>query len=529
MANKGITKEDYKNWQLYCDVVQRSTAVKLTETKAEQDKRKKRALGDYDFYVQTYFSIYADSPCGYFHIDLAKAVLADPNIFAAVEWPREHAKTVHTCLILPTWLMCHDELDGMILMSRTWDMAANALGDIQAHLQYNELWIHDWGEQFNHGDWADGDFTTRSGIRFLALGRGQAPQGARKGEKRPNLGVCSDLDDYEIVNNEKRVDQVVNVILGALLNALAIKGSRLIVENNRIHPRGILAKIVGDITPQTPKREGVYHTKVFATESRKGKKAYISEGGTPAWKERYTNEQLERRFKKLGPTITAAEFYHEHNIEGKIFKNSMIKFRKIPPLKKYLVIIGYFDPSFENKATSDFKAWRVWGGYIAPNGSWERHCLKSFVRRTELLSAFQGMSRYEDTLPPGVAVIWYVEEQFFNRPIQDALFIHNQNRIKAGQRQLVITVDQRTKENKYTRIVRMEPAYTNHEVIFNIDEYNDADMIEGNNQLKGIEPGYSGPDDSPDADEGAWYYLDQHIPGRDFEPVVGKYKNNRGW
>lgn len=524
-----VDAKAYKEWQQWCDQVQRSTGVKLVETPEEQSNRKKRALKDYNFFVRTYLAIYADSDCGYFHTELAEKVLKDPNIFAGVEWPREHAKTVHCCLAIPLWLFIHGELDGMILMSRTWDMAANALGDIQAQLQYNELFKHDWGEQFNQGDWAEGDFTTRSGIRFLALGRGQAPQGARKNEKRPNFAVCSDLDDYEIVNNEKRVLQVVNVILGALMNALALKGGRLIVENNRIHPRGILAHIVGNITPQTPKREGLYHSVVYATEKAKHKKAYISEGGKPAWIERYTNEMLERRFKKIGPTLTAAEFYHEHNIEGKIFKNEYIQFKKLPHPKHYTVIIGYFDPSFENKPTSDFKAVRVWGGLETPTGKWERHCLKSFVRRTELARVFEWMSNYEATLPPGVAVIWYVEEQFFNRPIQDALFEHNQRQKRAGKKQLLIITDTRSKENKYTRMVRMEPAYTNNEVFYNIDEKHDPDMIEGNNQLKGIEPGYSGPDDSPDADEGAWHYLDEHIPGRYFEPIIGTRENLRGW
>jgi hypothetical protein len=524
-----IDQKAYKEWQLYCNQVQRSTSVKLTESREEQKKRKDRALVDYDFFVQTYYKIYADSPCGYFHLEAAQAIKADPNIFAAIEWPREHAKTVHMCLIMPTWLMINNELDGMILMSRTLDMAANALGDIQAHLQYNELFIHDWGENHNHGDWSTGDFTTKNGIRFLALGRGQAPQGARKGEKRPNLGVCSDLDDYEIVNNEKRVLQVVNVILGALMNALAIKGSRLIVENNRIHPRGILAHIVGDITPQTPKRENLYHNVVYATESAPHTKKYISEGGKPAWIERYTIEQLERRFKKLGTILTSAEFYHEHNIEGKIFKNKMIRWRKLPPFKKYELIVGYFDPSFENKATSDFKAVRVWAGYVTPSGDWEKHCLKSFVRRTELIEAYQFMSNFEDTLAEGVAVIWYVEEQFFNRPIKDALEFHNKKRKKNGKSKLVVIIDKRDKPNKYTRIVRMEPSYTNNEVIYNIDEFQNQDMVEGNNQLKGIEPGYSSPDDSPDADEGAWFYIDQHIPGRYTKPVWKKDIKKTAW
>lgn len=527
MAQK-ISAEDYKKWQGWCDNVQRRNPAILKETKAEQDKRKKQGLKDYNFFVKTYFKQYSDSDCAYFHVEAAEAILADPNIFFCAEWPREHAKTVTLCLIIMMWLLIHGELEGMILMSRTWDMAANALGDIQAHLQYNELFKQDWGDQYNYGNWAEGDFSTKDGIRFLALGRGQAPQGAREGEKRPNVGVCSDLDDYEIVNNEKRCDDVVKVILGGLMNALALKGSRLIVENNRIHPRGIFAKIVGDITPQTPKREGIYHSKVFATESRKGKKAYISEGGKPAWP-RYTNEILERRFKKLGPTLTAAEFYHEHNIEGKIFKNEYIRFKKMPKLRDYVILIGYFDPSFENKATSDFKAWCVWGGYVNAADGWERHCLKRFVRRTELLTAFQGMSAYEDTLPPGVAVVWYVERQFFNRPIEDALLSHNAVRKLLGKRPLIIIRDDRDKEQKYTRMVRMEPAYTNNEVFFDITQTNDPDMVEGNNQLKGIEPGYNGPDDSPDSDEGDWYYLDQHIPGRDFEPIIGKRSKKSSW
>lgn len=520
-----VSADEYKKWQKWCEQVQQSTGVKPTEPKSEQDKRKKRAKKDFNFFAKTYFPIYTDSDCAYFHVEFANAVLADANFFGAAEWPREHAKTVVICLMVPLWLLINDELDGMLLMSRTESMAVNILGDLQAVFEYNELFKHDWGDYFNYGDWAAGDFTVKGGIRFLALGRGQAPQGARKGEKRPNLGVCSDLDDYEIVQNEKRVLQVVDVIMGALMNALALKGSRMIVENNRIHPRGILAHIVGDVTPLSPKREGLYHSKVFATESKPGVKAYISEGGQPAWKERYSNEELQRRFKKIGPTLTSAEFYHEHNIEGRIFKNTLIKFKRLPAPTAYKIIIGYFDPSFENKPTSDFKAWSVWGGYVNHAGDWERHCIKRFTRRAELSAAFAAMSDLEAKLPPGVAIVWYVEKQFYNRPIQDALFTHNRGRKKP----LVIITDDRIKENKYSRIVRMEPAYTNSEVYYNIDELHNTDMIEGNNQLKGIEPGYAGSDDAPDSDEGAWYYLDQHIPGRDFKPIIGKHHKRTKW
>ena len=512
-------KRSLEEWSSFCKDVAESTNVKFNETLLEQQQRKELALKDYNYFFKTYLKMYCDdgqTDCAYFHIDAANAIKKDPNIFAALEWPREHAKTVHATIGIPLWLFIHNEVTGMILMSRSYDMAANALGDIQAQFQKNDLFKHDWGEHFQFGDWSDGDFTTTGGIRFLALGRGQAPQGARKGAKRPNLAICSDLDDYEIVQNEKRVLEVVDVITGALLPALAIKGGRMIVENNRIHPRSIMAHMVGDITHDTPKREGIYHSKVFATEKKKGVRAYISEGGTPAWKERYTTDELARRFKQVGIVKTKGEYYHEHTIEGKIFKERYFQWGQIPPLNTLNIIIGYFDPSFVNSATSDYKAIAVWG-----LKDYKKYCIKRFTRRSELSAAYEFMSRMDDSLPLGVGIIWYIEKQFITEQIRIALNKHNLKRKAENKKALVLITDTRVKENKFTRIIKMEPDYSNGDVVYNQTERHDTDMIEGNNQVKGIEPGYKSPDDAPDADEGAWHYLNMHIPNKNFTPIIG--------
>ncbi len=521
-----IVKRTHDEWIEFCKELQSGSFIPITDTKEKQQARKAKVLKDYNFFVKTYFSKtennngIADSDCAYFHIDAANNVLKKPDKLSVFEWPREHAKTVHACLIQPMWLLIHGELDGMILQSRTADMAANALGDIQAHLEFNELFKHDWGEMFNFGSWADGDFTTKDGIRFLSLGRDQAPQGARKGGRRPNLAVCSDFDDYEIVNNQKRVRKVVEMIFGALINALAIKKWRIIVEGNRIHPQSILAHVVGDIKQGIPKREGIYHSKVYATQNAKGQRAYLSEGGLPAWKERYTVAQLAKRFNTIGVVKTKAEFYHEHSVEGEIFKESYFQWKPMPKKdwKDYIVIIGYFDPSFEDTVTSDYKAVRIWG--LKANG--EKHCLKSFCQRTNLINVFRFMSEFDNELPKGIGVIWYCENQFFNRPIADALAVHNDSLEAQGKRTLAIIKDMRKKEHKFTRIIKMEPEYCMGKVYYNLDEMHNNDMIDANNQLKGIEAGYNSPDDAPDADEGNWYYLDQHKPSRNFTPIIGK-------
>ena len=524
MGNKVIEKRTYDDWKLFCEQVQSSTAVNISETKEEQSIRKKRALKDYNFFVKSYFPIYADCDCAPFHIGAAVRICVkerptnDPNLIAILEWPREHAKSVHADILIPMWMMAKGTLNGMILMGKNEDDAANLLGDIQAQLQFNALFIHDFGEQYNFGDWAEGDFTTKSGIRFLAVGRGQSPRGARKGQRRPNYAVIDDVDDDELVNNQKRVKKVVKTILGALFFALDTRGSTLVVAGNRIHPQSVLAHMVGDIKPGAPKREKIYHSKIFAIDPKTGQ---------PAWA-RYTLDMINSKVAAAG-IYGRVEFFHEHVVDGELFKDSMIHWIKMwHLLSKYKIIVGYFDPSFEDNPTSDFKAVRVWGGYETASKDWQRHCLKAFVRRSPIPDVYAWMSDIEDKLPPGIAILWYMEKQFFTRPVNDALSEHNKKRDKAGKRRLVVITDTRKKENKYVRIVKMQPAYVNNEVFYNIDEMHNPDMVEGNNQLKGIEPGYNTADDSPDADEAAWHFIDQHLPGRDFTPIICT-PQRRGW
>jgi hypothetical protein len=517
-----IVKRSLEDFRQFCKQLQDSTAVNFQESVLVQDERKKKALKDYQYFVTTYFAIYADAECADFQIKAANNILKGFNKINILEWAREHAKSVHADVIIPMWLLIHGELDGMILMGKDENDACNLLSDVQAQLQSNQLFIHDWGTQFSFGDWADGDFTTKNGIRFLAVGRGQSPRGARKGEKRPNYGVVDDVDDDTIVNNQRLVLQIVKRILGALLFALATKKWRLVVAGNRISSQSILAHIVGDISPRAPKRDNIFHSKVCAAYNKltgQPSSTPLNKNiDIPAWHQRYTIEDLNTKILAAG-IYGRTEFFHENVVVGKVFRDEMFQWK--PMLKhtwrNYDAIIGYCDPSFENKATSDTKAVRVWG---FKNGN--KHILKSFVRRCDMNDVYDFMSAMDDELPPGVGIVWRIEKQFFNRPVADALLEHNKKRKREKKRYLVIIRDDRTKENKFTRIIKMQPAYANRLVYFNIDEMHNSDMIDGNNQLKGIEPGYRSADDAPDADEGAWYYGDMHLPGRDFKPTFGK-------
>lgn len=502
-------RRSLKDWEQFAKKVMSATEINFLESKQAQEDRKKRALEDLNYFVKIYFPHYADGgkqDCAYFHADAAKAIEADPNIFAALEWPREHAKTVYAGIIIPFRLMIQGQLKFYLHLGRNADLAEDHIHELKVLLENSKLFMHDWGMEGSFrslGSWENKDFITSTGVRFTGLGRGQAPQGLRDQEARPDYVHFCDLDDYEIVKNEMRVDDVVDWMLGAVIPASSIKGSRTVVDGNRIHQKSILAKIVGDITPDMPKREGIYHNKVYATQ-RPGENytnCSISDGGVPTW-ERYTTQELQNRFNKIGPTKTLGEYYHTHTVSGKIFTDKLIHFRPMRPLEEYKIIIGYLDPSFTNKPTSDYKACSIWGLY-----GHERHCLKKFTRQSPIHDVYKWMWQYQKSLPGGVGILWYIENQFYNEPFTEGLKQFN----KAYKAHLYIMRDSRDKPDKYLRIVGMEPHYHMGEVFFNEQEVHNPDMITGINQLKGIEPGYKTPDDSPDSDEGAWYYLNMHV------------------
>jgi hypothetical protein len=102
------------------------------------------------------------------------------------------------------------------------------------------------------------------------------------------------------------------------------------------------------------------------------------------------------------------------------------------------------------------------------------------------------MIKVEKNLPPGVGIIWYMEKQFYTRPVKKAL----RRACKKYKYPLSVLTDERQKPNKYTRMVRMEPEYSSGNVVYNVEEENDPDMVEGNLQVKGIEPGYNTADDA---------------------------------
>ncbi len=157
MAQANV-KDALRSWNRWCETVQTRTIVTRNETAAQKKARIKHLLADYAAFVNYYFPHHTDdektgkhTDCAPFHIKAANTIRRTRNLKYVAEWARGHAKSTHFDVFIPLWLKAQEvrELNVMVLVSKSQEMANTLLGDIQAELEFNQRYIADFGAQKN--------------------------------------------------------------------------------------------------------------------------------------------------------------------------------------------------------------------------------------------------------------------------------------------------------------------------------------------------------------------------------------------
>jgi predicted phage terminase large subunit-like protein len=460
-----------------------SSSFAAPESSEAQNERIRRAKKDYAFFCETYFSHLAKKKCGHFHIDAANYIKKNSSARAVFEWARGHAKSTHLSLITPLWLRIQDESSPlvMILVSKSQDAAVRLLSDLQAELQFNELLKKDFGDPVKEGSWEQGEFKTKEGDMFIALGRGQSPRGIKERGVRPNYIDIDDIDDDELCRNPKRVNQVTEWCLTALLGTMEMGRGRFVMVGNLIGQISVLAQIKS--------RPGIYHTTVNALDKR----------GVPSWHENYLLSEIASIRKTMGERAFQKEYMNNPINEGAVFARKHIRFGPILPLKQYRYLVCYTDPSFKAGTSNDFKATLL----VGKTKTGEFHVIKAYVDQTSVSDMIAWHYSINELINGAVPVYYYMESNF----IQDLILAEFK---KAGEKngwQLPIRGDARKKPDKFARIEALQPIFERGEVIFNVKEKDHPGMLQLQEQLLMFEKGSHAHDDAPDALEGAIWML----------------------
>lgn len=477
------------------------------ETRQEKQAIVERCKADPAFFAEFIFPHYATSRCAPFHPRLAKKVIRNKRCRILVRWGRGLAKSIWCNTIIPLWLWINQEKVFMVIIGNNNDKAEILLGDIMAEFEANPKLMHYFGEQFLQGSWEDGDFRTKDG-RFIgkALGMGQSPLGLRRGGDRPNYISCDDLEDKDTARNPKRQDEITHWIANDVLPLMDGDTMRYVHPNNDPWARSIQ----NQLELLHPSWE------VDLVE------AYDEATFQPAWDDKYDEYYYQKWETDIGALAARAQFNHKHHTEGKIFTDELIQWAKPPRIDKFDLIVGHWDVAYSGK--NDYNAVKVWG----LKGRYFWH-LKAFCKQCKMADAIRFMYEFESELPANVIVHWRVESQFWNDPVRDAISLVE----KEMKRPLNLVKVDRSKANKYDRILTLHPYFQNGRIYYSYHERANNDMLVGISQLKGIEPGYRTHDDGPDADESSISELAAYIRTEAFEPRITaasdihRFSNNR--
>lgn len=514
MATKTEIIKAQERWKQHCETVQAATAVNINETQAQRLARIRHLRTDYAAFVDYYFPHWTinpetgkATPCAPFHVSAANKILKDRNLKAAFQWHRGAAKSTNMDVFVPMWLMAqeHREINVMVLVGKSEDNAKTLLGDIQAELQYNQRYIHDFGEQYNVGTWEEGEFVTRSEVAFFARGRGQSPRGLRYRSHRPDYVVIDDLDDDELVESPARVTKLFDWVRSALFGTLDGGRGRFIMVGNLIAKNSVLAKWC-DI-------KSVHVTKV---------NIYDSKGGI-SWASKWTPQEVKDIENVVGYRAFQKEYMNNPIIEGAIFRNEWIRWGKRPAWSKFSELVLYIDPSFKGSIKNDYKAAKLWG----KAGTMLYH-LRAFVRQSSVAEMVRWCyDLYEWTREQGISVRWYMEANF----MQDTILDEFRREGELRSYQLPITGDKRKKPDKFQRVEAISPLWERGFVVYDETQKDDPDMLAGIDQTLAFEKGMRGHDDAPDADEGAIWLLQRDTRAKSFNPSFGRRTNakNVSW
>jgi len=464
----------------------------------ERATRIARAQKDYAYFVQAYFPHLATKKCAKFQIDAANYLLKNFNSRALFEWARGHAKSSHISLLIPLWLKIQTprQLNVMILVSKSYDAAERLLTDLQAELQYNELFKSDFGDQVKDGSWADGEFRTSDGCMFVALGRGQSPRGLKDRGQRPDYIVIDDIDDDEMVRNPKRVSEALDWCLTALAGTMAMGRGRFVMVGNRIAKDSVLSRMA--------ERPVVHHTTVNALDKH----------GKPSWSENYTIEEVQKIRHFVGERRFQKEYMNNPITEGAVFLQRYIRYGKIlPNLRGYKSLICYTDPSFKDSAKADYKATMLVGR--TPTG--EFHIIKAYADRCSVSAMIGWHYDIGKYIAGRVPVLYYMESNF----LQDLILDEFKKIGRTLGTHIPIRGDSRKKPDKFARIEALQPLFERGLVVFNEAERDMPGMRVLEEQLLLFEKGSRANDDAPDALEGAIWILSHRNRTTDATYTIG--------
>lgn len=328
MIGKASDKQYLEQWNAFRENISKATPIDLNETEAEKIKRIKRLEGNDEEWFKYYFPNFYTSEPAPFHKTSTKYVMDNMEFFLVRAWARELSKSGRTMMEVLKLVMMGKKKN-IILVSSSFDNAKRLLLPYKSILEKNNRIINDYGKQESIGNWEAGEFVTRKGAAFRAVGAGQTPRGSRKDEVRPDVLLIDDIDTDEECRNKESIRNKVNWIQDALMGTRSISNALLVI---------VCGNIIAKLCCVTELMKFADRSEIINIRDKNGKST---------WPAKNTEAMIDRVLSKISWRSGQKEYFNNPIVLGGVFKE--INYGKCPPIHTCQQVIMYADPSPSNK------------------------------------------------------------------------------------------------------------------------------------------------------------------------------------
>jgi hypothetical protein len=480
-------KQALQQWEIYKENIRKKTALQTGETEVQQRERITRLEADHEAWFKYYFPQYCYAEPAKFHKDSSERIISHAEWFEVRNWSRELAKDVRTMFEV-LFLMLTGKKRYMLMISNSYDAAEKFLKPYRANLEVNQRIIYDYGVQELPGSWTSGEFTTRKGFGFKAVGAGQSPRGTRNEEVRPDVIVFNDIDTDEDCRNPDTISSKWKWCENAAIGTRSISKPTLIL---------FLGNIIAEYCCVVLAGENADHVDVVNIRD---------EDGNSSWPEKNTEEMIERVLSKVSYASYQGEYFNNPISEGKVF--SEITFGDCPPMKELQFIEVYADPSPSNRDKPSIKS-RMQNSCksVCIVGYYQNiyYVYKVWVEHTTNANFIDWLYAARKLINQQCPAYFHIENNTLQDPFYEQVLkpLIYKRGLEPGNVILAITADDRKKPDKFFRIEgTLEPLNRNGFLVFNAKEKETPHMKRAQAQFKGVSAN-SKLMDAPDAIEGA--------------------------
>ncbi len=466
-------------WSEFRDGVRNSTHVDKSETQEQQRKRIAKLESNVEEWFKYYFPKYAYSDPAPFHKRATQRVINNAEWYEVRSWSRELAKSTRTMFEI-LFLALTGKKRYILLTSNNETNASNLLEPYRIQLDSNQRIMNDYGVQETLGKWTAGEFVTRNGVAFKAIGAGQSPRGTRNEEVRPDVLLFDDMDTDEDCRNPEMINKRWRWIEDAAIGTRSISKGTLIM---------FLGNIIAKDCCVVRAQQFADHIDIINIRDRNGKST---------WPAKNTEAHIDRVLSQKSYLSTQREYFNNPITEGTVFKE--MRYKILPSLTAYKFLVCYVDLSYKSTSRNDYKAAVLMGRYKE-----EYHIIKAFLKQGTTRDLAKGLIDIKDFVGDKTPVYWYAEDNF----LQDIILKELHAVFTELKSSIVLSADSRKKAEKLTRIeTALEPLNSNGKLFLNEAEKSNPSMVILDDQFKALGPGSRAHDDGPDAAEGAKQIID---------------------